>query len=262
MKKKVYYTICVVLAAVFVYSAVQISITLYRYRQADNLYHDLQNRYVSQNPQNPEPATEQTAENEPLTEQEKTESAPIQVDFAALLQENSDVIGWLYCEGTPIHYPVVQSHDNEEYLHRDLNGNYLGSGTLFADYRCPALGTSQNHIIYGHNMKNGTMFRTLVKYKEQSYYDEHPVLYYLTPDGDYKIELFAGAVIQSNSDVYNPNFGGAEEWKTILRELREQSSFASDVSVTEEDHIVTLSTCSYEFNNARYAVFGKLTALS
>ncbi|MCH5192193.1 MAG: class B sortase [Oscillospiraceae bacterium] len=252
MKRKIYLAICFILGLVFIGSSVGVAVTLNRYRQVDKTYGDLQNRYVSTN----------SYETEQMPDGEVLPSAPIAVDFPSLLQENGDIIGWLYCEDTPINYPVVQSDDNDDYLRRDLHGNYLVSGTLFVDYRCGAVGTGQNYIIYGHFMKNATMFGTLEKYKEQSYFDEHPVLYYLTSDKDYMIELFAGFVTNANADIYYPNFGDADSFEAVLQGLKAQSTFNSGISVTGEDHIVTLSTCSHDFDNARYVVFGKLTCLS
>ena len=110
------------------------------------------------------------------TEPPKATELPISIDFDSLLSRNKDVIGWLYCPDTVINYPVVQGENNDQYLRKDLDGKYLVSGTLFADYRNGALGEDANYIIYGHNMKNGTMFSLLAKYKQQSYYDKHPVI--------------------------------------------------------------------------------------
>lgn len=270
MKRKILLVLACIFGATFVVSASMIGLTLHRYRQAEVLYSDLQDRYVSpvsQEAEQPSGSAEssvpaQTPDDTSQQEPVETVIAPIRVDFDALLQENSDVVGWLYCEDTTINYPVVQSRDNDYYLHRDLNGSYLSSGTLFVDYRCAAVGIAQNHIVYGHNMKNSTMFGTLGKYKEQAYYDAHPVLWYLTPDGGYRIDLFAGMVTAADSEVYTPSFAGAEPFGAFLQDIQAKSTFVSDVPVTGADAIVTLSTCSYEFGNARYVVFGRLTALS
>jgi sortase B len=109
-------------------------------------------------------------------------------------------------------------------------------------------------------MKNGTMFGMLTKYKEQSYYDQHPVMYYLTPGGNYKIELVIGVVVQSDDRLYE-----LRQDKTVLLTLinryREKSTFQSSAQINEEDLIITLSTCSYEFDNARYVLVGKLIPL-
>lgn len=248
MKRKIYLAICIVFALIFIVSSAEIGITLYGYQQANKEYGELQNRYVIKNSDE--------------TEQDAEEPAPINVDFEALMRENADIIGWLYCENTPINYPVVQAEDNDYYLRRDLHGEYLKTGTLFADCRCSSVGTGQNHIIYGHNMKNASMFGTLVNYKEQAYYDAHPVLYYLTPDEDYRIDLFSGFTADADSEIYSTEIGDPEAFEAFLQDLQAKSTFASDVAVTGDDHIVMLSTCSYEFNNARYVVFGKLTPLA
>lgn len=311
LKKKIYLLVCLLFGATFIASAVGLGFTLYRYRQADEVYEDLQDRFVMVNTgqgrpssartssQTPavtqtkpaaesktdkepgtgretenapdigpetgnEPVTEPVPETEPQTEPEKepeNDQAPILVDFNGLRKINGDIIGWLYGAGTSINYPVVQSSDNEDYLHTDIYGKYLYSGTLFADFRCGAVGSDQIHIIYGHTMKNGSMFGKLNRYKKQSYYEEHPVLYYLTPDQDYRIDLFAGLVIESTSEFYSPNFRSPEDFEAILKKIRAKSTFSSKVTVTSDDHIVMLSSCDYTFNDARYVVFGKLTPL-
>ena len=120
---------------------------------------------------------------------EKSETAPIKVDFDLLRAQNEDVIAWIYCPDTPINYPIVQSSNNEHYLRRLLDGSYNISGTLFMDFRNSADFSDWNSIIYGHNIKNDSMFGTLPLYEEQSYFDEHPVMYLLTPEKDYKINI-------------------------------------------------------------------------
>lgn len=276
LKRKLFLICTIVLLLVFISSLVGIGVVLYRYHQADVLYDDLQDRYVTYAPRpSRKPTQAESAESSGQSVDSSDDSsidvvpgpivleyAPIGVNFDLLLAENSDVAGWLYCEDTPINYPVVRSLDNEDYLHRDLNGKYLYSGSLFTDYRCSGVGADGNLIIYGHNMKNDTMFGTLDEYKKQAYFDEHPVLYYLTPECDYKVELFAGLVTKSNSEVYNVYAPNTEAFEAFLQYLQENSIVRSDVEVTREDHIVTLSTCSYEFNNARYTIFGKLTPLA
>ena len=154
----------------------------------------------------------------------------------------------------------MQAEDNDQYLRRALNGKYLVSGTVFVDYRNGAIGEDANYIVYGHNMKDGSMFSSLAKYKEQSYYDEHPVMYYLTPDGDYKIELYAGLVVKRDALIYVPN-PEETEFAEFLTNAKANSTFKSDIELTENDTLITLSTCSYEYNNARYIVVGKMDRL-
>ena len=101
-----------------------------------------------------------------VNSEDRKEEYPITVDFAELKKENNDIVAWIYSEDTPINYPVVQAQDNEFYVHRLINKNKGSQGTLFADYR-NNIEKDANTIIYGHNMKNGTMFGTIKKYKNQ-----------------------------------------------------------------------------------------------
>ena len=240
--KKIRNVLIVILTVIIGVSAFNIIRITHDYKTADKANTELQERFV----QEVDPPTEPIAA-------EETVQMPISIDFDALKQENSDIVGWIYCPDTPINYPVVKGKDNNQYLRADLNGKYLVSGTIFTDYRNGAVGEDPNYIVYGHNMKNSTMFGTLVKYKEQSYYDAHPILYFLTPESNYIIELCAGAIVKRDSDIYQT----APQESTIT-DIIAKSTFNSEVEIVAEDSIITLSTCSYEFNNARYVVIGKL----
>lgn len=240
-------------AAVFVISGYHLLKIWKEYSAANQVYSNLQNQYVESIPDN----TDTTHSTDTSAEQGVPESqVPISIDFDALLAENKDVVGWLYMPDSPVNYPVVQAEDNDKYLRRDLKGKYLSAGTLFVDYRNGAVGTNGNYIIYGHNMKNGSMFHCLANYKKQSFFDTHPVFYYLTPEGNYKIELFAGTTVASDADIYIPSPSDA-----TLADVIAKSTFQSDVLLAEGDCVVTLSTCSYEYDEARYVVLGKLTKL-
>lgn len=193
-------------------------------------------------------------------EQIPPEAAPIEVDFDALLEKNADIIGWLYSEDTPINLPVAQSSDNEYYLRRLIDETWNSAGTLFVDYRNGRDFSDNNTIIYGHNMKNKEMFGTLPNYKDQSYFEEHPIMWLLTPDGDYKIELIAGCVTSAASDVYSIDSSEEDVLAMVQRSI-ENSTFTTDAEIHPGDRFLTLSTCSYEYDNARYVLIGRMTAL-
>lgn len=254
MRKAVTVILILLLSGILIFASYMAIKEVREYEAAEQLYEELQEEYVETKP------TEDTEPDETPEQTEPIEAAPITVDFTSLLEQNSDIVGWIYCPDTPINYPVVQAEDNGRYLRRDLNGKYLVSGTVFVDYRNGAIGEDANYIVYGHNMKDGSMFSSLAKYKEQSYYDEHPILYYLTPNGDYKIELYAGIVVKRDALIYVPNPDEAE-FTEFLRNAKDKSTFKSDVEMTENDTLITLSTCSYEYNNARYVVIGKLSII-
>ena len=185
------------------------------------------------------------------------EDAPISVDFEALLKENADVVGWLYSEKTPISYPVMQAADNEYYLDRLLNGKKNITGSLFMDCRNNLLNLDWNTVIYGHNMKSGSMFGTLSSYRKQDYYDRHPVMYFLTPTVNYKIELISGFVAPADAELYN-TYLFTEDMPRVLTDIRNASDFVSRFELAEGDRLFTLSTCSYEFDSARYVVIGRM----
>lgn len=259
-KSKLKSIILVIGLLVFAVSAIQIAVICMQYKDADETYERIQEKYMDTVPEQSPETEGETLPPATDTETIPTETLPIQVDFDTLLQDNGDVVGWIYSDGTPINYPVVQASDNSYYLRRDMNGNYLVSGTLFVDYRNGLPGIDRNYIVFGHNMKNSTMFGTLLKYKEQAYYDEHPVLYYLTPEAEYAIEVYAGCVVSTDECIYltNPD---EEDLAAFLRKAREKSGFRSDVEIKDTDTIITLSTCSYEFDGARFVLIGKLSQM-
>lgn len=200
------------------------------------------------------------SETEPSETPTPEETAPIEVDFDVLLEKNADIIGWLYCEGTPINLPVVQGPDNDYYLRRLVDGTWNSAGTLFVDYRNAKDFSDCNTIIYGHNMNNDSMFRTLTDYKAQSYYDEHPVLWLLTPETNYKVELIAGYVTAVDSEIYFlPQT--EQDIQTLINQAIQKSTFSTDIALGDDDKYLTLSTCSYEYDNARYVLIGRLITL-
>lgn len=190
-----------------------------------------------------------------------TSDLPLEVDFEVLKKENKDIIAWLYSEGTPINYPVVQAKDNEYYLRRLLDGTYNQAGTIFVDYQNNSDFEDYNTIIYGHNMKNDTMFGTLINYEDQEYFDKHKEIYLFTENKNFRIEMFAGYKTSRESDIYNfPKTSSTNE--ELIKMAIDKSTFKSETKVSNEDKIITLSTCSYDFENARYVLLGILKEIN
>lgn len=248
--------LCVVCLGVFCFSGYKLFSTLNEYKVAQRTYNELSEQFVST--EVPAATDAPVTETEPV---EDKETSPITVDFEKLIAQNEDVCGWLYSEGTVINYPVAQGSDNNEYLHHLLDGTYNSSGTLFVDCECGPEFSGTNTVIYGHNMKDGSMFNSLLNYKEQSYYEEHPVIYLNTPKQNYKIEVFSAYICNYDSDTYTRDFYSAEDYAAWVAKMQGQSDFSSDVEVTANDRVITLSTCTYEYDNARFVVQGKLVAL-
>lgn len=261
MKKVISTVICIVLALLMALSIFMIVRHYSEEKQAADTYSDMQDFVVTEGTEGIESTESSGTEGtEPVVTPETRpaqEEQTIAIDFDQLLAQYPNAVGWLYCEGTPINYPVMQSDDNDYYLRRLPDGTYNTAGSLFADYRCGEIRETNNYIIYGHNMKNGTMFSSLTKYKSQSYYDEHPVLYLYTPEGNYKIELIAGFVSKPTGEVYNTVL----TYEQML-EFCSHSTFRSTITPCDAERYITLSTCSYEYENARYVVIGKFNMIS
>ncbi len=182
-------------------------------------------------------------------------------DLDQFFQDYPDAVGWIYSPHSYLDYGVVEAEDNDYFLHRFYDGSYSIGGSLFADYRNTRNFSDDNTIIYGHHMNDGTKFASLTNYREQKYYDEHPVMYISTPDMNYRLELFAAFLTDADSEVYTFNFGSEAEYSAWLQRMVAESDFHTDVQLSTRDRVVTLSTCSYEYYDARYVVLGKLVPI-
>lgn len=184
------------------------------------------------------------------------------VDWKALKKVNPDVQGWLYQKGTVINYPVVQGTDNDTYLHTRFDKQWSGGGTLFVDYRMEKDFKGFNSIIYGHHMKDGSMFRSIRGYtKEEGYYDKHKTLELATPHGNYHLVVFSAFITKAtDEDTYKMTYDEAEKQAYIDRawEQSELPITRDSVDVTKDDRLVTLSTCAYDYEEARYIVMCKM----
>ena len=240
MKKPVYYVILALLIGVFLFAAYKVgSYYLEKYR-SDKVISDA-TRFVTL------PGEDNSTDN-PDSDPGGDPECPT-VQFDELKQQNEDVIAWIYGANTHINYPVV-------------------NGSIFMDSSNKADFSDQNSLIYGHNMTSGAMFSNLVKYKKQAYYDQHPYLYMLTPQQNYKLRLFAGVIVDaagyildSSGQVAYPDCSVYQFQVTqeFLQQMVNYSTFRSTTGVPSADsHIVTLSTCTYEFKNVRYVVLGVL----
>ena len=207
-----------------------------------------------------EPGTEEEAGRE-----DSSAVLPV-VDFEALRENGPDIIGWLSLPDTAINYPVTQTDNNEYYLHHLYDGTYNKVGCLFADYENQEDFSDRNTIIYGHNMRDGSMFATLNEYDGQSYYDGHPQMYLVTPDGGYIVDIFTAFVAkpgESGSDTspWRLNFKDDGAYTTWLSEMAGRSVIETDVAVTSSDKVLTLSTCT-PGGASRFIVMGKMIAVN
>ena len=187
-----------------------------------------------------------------------TKEETFSVDFEKLLEMNSDVVGWIrFDEPSEINYPVVQGRDNEEYLKRTFEANTNKLGTLFVDVNNPGDFSGRNTFIYGHNMKNGSMFAQLLKYKDDSFYKEHPYFYIYTPDGKVRTyEIFSAGVVKDTSDSYIMDYADDAAFQTYIDYIKQQSAYPTSAEVTTASKIVSLSTCTNVRDDERILVHG------
>lgn len=218
---------------------------------------------VDEQPPQPTADTEDDTLISPQTEppaESEHEEAPISVDFTVLQQTNPDIIAWIHCPDTTINYPVAQADDNQYYLRRLTDGTYNTAGTIFVDFRNASDMSDRNTLIYGHNMKNGSMFHSLSGYRKQDYYEQHPVIWLLTPEKTFRINLISGFVTRADSDSYT-FFETDEDLLSYLEQAIGKSTFSADTDISQISRIVTLSTCTHEGVDKRYILIGALEEL-
>lgn len=259
------YLLCLIFAGIAVFSGYKIISTLREYKAGEDAYEELQQYlYIPEatKPSEKVDATEAPGGTEGTAPAEETVPLPRYeyegplVDFDALLDINEDVVGWIYLEDSKVNFPIAQGEDNKEYLYWLINGDYNGAGTPFMDYRNARDFSDRHTIIYGHNMNNGSMFADIHKYVDQEYYESHPVIWLLTPQGNLCMEVFAGYITQTGVDAWQVYFDSDGEFESWLGNALQKSAFVTPVVPTAQDRIVTLSTCSNSANQTRFVLLG------
>lgn len=174
-----------------------------------------------------------------------------------LINKNSDCIGWLRISGTMIDYPIMQTKDDPQYyLRRDFNKQYSYLGTPFMDSRCD-VNYDNNLIVYGHNMKDGKMFADLLKYKEKSYFKEHNIIHFITPNGVQKYSVIAVCKVKNDDEWYGYTCQtDKESFNNLISHIKDKSLYQTDNSAEYGDYFLTLSTCEYSQTNGRLIVIG------
>ena len=210
---------------------------------------------------------EETLEESEETKQKekKLESIKRIAQVKKLKEEYENIVGWIEIENTNISYPVVQGEDNEFYLTHDYKGNKAERGAIFldSDYNWKVKGN--NFMIYGHYMINGEMFTDLLKYLEEDFYKEHPIIRFTTEDEDAEYEIIAAF----RSKVYNKNdknvfkyynFMNSEsekEYNNFIKNIKEVSIYDIEDTAEYGDELITLTTCSYYTEDGRFVVVGR-----
>ena len=190
----------------------------------------------------------------PKTEDNKSE-VTVEIDFDELNRQNKDIFAWIYCEDTPLNYPVVKGKNNEQYLRHLIDGRYNNSGTLFLDASNSKDLSDAHSFIFGHNMKNGTMFACLLNYSKDGYFEEHPYIYLFTREANYRLEVFSAyATTDADTESYSRDLNRNGDLTSYFNKLKNRSAFSCDVEYSAGDKILTLSTCEYSRASGRYVV--------
>ena len=257
---KLLIVLIVLLGLGMVFAAWQLGSIFLNYHRDRSAYEELANMAVT-------PVTEEEEETEEDPESETApvttrivSEVPISVDWDYLMSINSHVVGWLYCEGTVINYPVVQVSDHDFYLNHGFDGKSNTSGTLFAD-RNSVIGINQsNYTIYGHNMKDESMFGTYKNYVDKSYYVQHPVMYYLTPNGNYRIDLICAHIVEATDENFPGYFSNVNDYQTFLNQITSDSFWVNYDAISTEHQLISMSTCTSAagYEDPRFVVYGML----
>ena len=191
-------------------------------------------------------------ETESETEESSTYASPIQ--FEELRKINPDIVGWIRIDGTVIDYPIVQTDNNATYLDTDFEGNKSVAGAIFLDFESEPDFSGRHNIIYGHHMKNGAMFKEIVKYKDEAFFKEHQNITVYTPEREYHLKPIAALYTDSAAIRRKTAFETEESFQAYVKEMTKGGPFLQ-MPEKPVEQLWSFVTCSYEFNDARTILY-------
>lgn len=204
---------------------------------------------------------------EPETENtEIREESGILPEYAELYMQNEDMVGWIKIDDTKINYPVMQSvNEPNYYLKHNFDKTYSDYGCPYVQENCNVITPSDNVVIYGHNMKNGTMFSALTNYKSKSFWEEHKIITFdtITKHNEYEIiAAFTTVVYTDDADNFKyyqfVQADSEDDFNAYVKKCKELSLYDTGVTAEYGDKLITLSTCEYSHTNGRMVVVAKL----
>ena len=235
--------------AIFIFSAYKLISIYSEYHKGEKEYNNIV-----------EDAIEiQTPESEEKENVQKPKiHTSLKVDFAKLQKTNKDMVAWIqFDEPERISYPIVKGEDNDKYLTTTFEGKKNSAGAIFMDVSNNGDFSDRNTFIYGHNMKNGSMFGQLRKFKAKNYYEQNPYFYIYTPDGkEVKYQIFAVCIVEDTSRSYTRYYDNDEQYLDYLKYVKSIARYDTGVEVTAESKIVSLSTCTNVSETQRLLVHG------
>lgn len=169
------------------------------------------------------------------------------IDFEALQEMNEDIIGWIDFAGGGISYPLLRGEDNRTYLHTMPDGSENQAGSIFVDAECSPDFSDFHTIVYGHNMRDGSMFGSLKKYRtDEKFYRENPYFTVYLPGRVYTYGVFAWYEVPADDEVYRIGFQADAQFGEFVEQMLERRERDTGITADGTDRIVTLSTCSSE----------------
>jgi sortase B len=197
-----------------------------------------------------------------------TEAAPaILPELKAAYERNPDMVGWIRIDGTAVDYPVMYTPGKDDYLYRDFDKQESKQGCIFIDKHATLEPRDTNLLFHGHNMKDGSMFRTLLEYKKESYWKEHPIIHFdtLYERGEYEIvSVLLSKVYKTSDKVFKYyQFYNAEseaEFDAYIANVKAMALYDTGVEAQYGDELITLSTCEYSTENGRIAIVARKIA--
>lgn len=241
--------VCLVILGISIW---QLSGIYLEYKEGTDEYEELL-QYVNEDL--PEEAYGEEQEEEPSEEGEEEERLQ-RVSFDELKAINDEIVGWIEIPGTQISYPMMHTGDDVYYLNHTFSGNENSAGSIFIETLNSPDFTELHTIIYGHNMKNGSMFAGLKNYTSPSYLVAHPTVYIDLADGTHAYQIFSCYETSADSDSYTIGFAPDEQYEEFLQKLKSRSAYDTGVDVAVTDSIISLSTCTRSGEN-RYLIHAK-----
>lgn len=259
MNKRVRMLLFLVFGAVFLYSAGRVAYSFIGYRQGANTYEQAESlanlpdfsqiSLPEHRPEEPQPEEEP-----PKDPRQVYLDALSAINMEGLREKNSQVLGWILIPGTTISYPLLYGSDNSYYLNHAWDKSYSFVGSIFLDYRNSSDWSDFNTIIYGHNMRDSSMFATLQAYTDPAYFQDHPLIYITDGQTVRQYNIFAAYEVYEEGLTYTRQFDSPEEKQQFIDTSLKQSYYNTGVQPTVEDHIITLSTCTGRGSKSRWIV--------
>ncbi|MDD3252737.1 MAG: class B sortase [Lachnospiraceae bacterium] len=189
-----------------------------------------------------------------VSEEEESEPYHSPIDFESLRQQNPDTVGWIRIPDTRVDYPIVQTADNNKYLHTDFEGKESVYGAVYLDFESKVDFSGWNNPLYGHNMKDGSMFKDVVKFKDKEFFENHRYLEIYTPERTIHLKTVACYYSDASGIVRQTRFKSQESFDAWVEERLSPCSFA-EMPEASVGSMFVLVTCSYEMNDARTLLY-------